>query len=334
MRRKYGECPVYLKLWITALTLAATAFGPRAKAQTVDVVDLSPKFLAFYDSAIARHLDPDERWALWKRTYNFAAVPPTPFGDSLARPLLDSAWSRYPDSLPRIRRGVAALGISPARELQRVVATLGCGSAAKVRVVAFVGGFEENAFAYSSRDGLPTVALPIEAGDARRSVDHEFTHAVHRSSGCANITRGYDQSLAELVVSEGIAMRVVQALIPGQPDIYYVIGKQAWLDSAQAHEAAILRGVREHLTEAGVPIVQRFTFGNGTTGLPREGYYAGWVIVGALLQHGVSLHEIATTHPDKIPALLLRGMDFLVTDRGDPHRAAVIAANSSGAFLG
>jgi Predicted Zn-dependent protease (DUF2268) len=284
-----------------------------ARSQTVDVVDLTPKFVAFYDTAVAHHLDPDARWALWKRTYNFAATPPTPFGDSLARRLLDSAWSRYPDSLTRIRRGVAALGISPTRELERVIEVLGCGTGTRVRVVAFVGGFDENAFAYSSHDGLPTVALPVEAGDAKRSVDHEFTHAVHRSAGCANITRGYDQSLAELVISEGLAMRVVEALNPGRPDIYYVIGQQSWLDSANAHRAAILRGIRDHLTEAGVPVVQRFTFGEGTTGLGREGYYAGWVILGALLKNGVSLHEIATTHPDKIPALLLRGIDLLET---------------------
>ncbi|MGH7652779.1 MAG: DUF2268 domain-containing putative Zn-dependent protease [Gemmatimonadaceae bacterium] len=325
MRSKDRNRSTGFGAWIAVVIFSVGLFGARANSQTVDVVDLSPKFLAFYHSAVARHLDPDARWALWKRTYDFAAVPPTPFGDSLARRLLDSAWSRYPDSLSRIRRGVAALGVSPTVELQRVIALLGCGAGTKARIVAFVGGFENNAFAYSSKDGRPTVALPIEAGDAKRSVDHEFTHAVHRSSGCANIVRGYDQSLAELVVSEGLAMRVVQALVPGQPDIYYVNGRQEWFDSAQAHQTAILRGVREHLTEAGVPVVQRFTFGNGTTGLGREGYYAGWVIVGALLQHGISFHEIATTHPDKIPALLLRGMDFLVSARSEPHRAAIIA---------
>jgi hypothetical protein len=323
--REDRERRIHLGAWIAAVIFSVGLFSQRAESQTVDIVDLSPKFLMFYDSAVARHLDPDARWALWKRTYGFAAVPPTPFGDSLARRLLDSAWSHYPDSLSRIRRGVAALGVSPGVELQRVITLLGCGTGTKARVVAFVGGFEDNAFAYSSKDGLPTVALPIETGDARRSVDHEFTHAVHRSSRCASITRGYDQSLAELVVSEGIAMRVVQALEPGHPDIYYVNGKQSWFDSAQAHQAAILRGVREHLTEAGVPVVQRFTFGNGTTGLRREGYYAGWVIVGALVQHGVSFHEIATTHPDKIPALLLRGMDLLVSATSEPHRAAIIA---------
>lgn len=56
----------------------------------VTVVDMTPKFLAFYDSATARHADADARWELWQRLYNFGAVPPTAFGREMARRLLDS----------------------------------------------------------------------------------------------------------------------------------------------------------------------------------------------------------------------------------------------------
>jgi hypothetical protein len=274
----------------------------------VSVVDLTPRFLAFYDSATAAHLDPDARWALWKRLDGFAAVPPTPFGDSLARRLLDSAWSRYPAALPRIRQGPAGLGISPAAGLRRVIALLGCGRQTKVRLVVFVGGFEENAFAFTSSDGLPTVAVPIEAGDAQRSVLHEFTHAVHRSTGCAAIRSGYDQSLPDLVLSEGVAMRAVEALLPGRPTTYYIDATQSWLDSARAGRAAILRGIRAHMTDSGAATAQRFTFGSGTTGLHREAYYAGWEVIGALQRSGVSLHAIAITPASGVPALVLRGL--------------------------
>jgi hypothetical protein len=60
--------------------------SPRAGGVTI--TDLSPRFLVFYDSASAASLDASERWLMWKRLYGFAAVPPTPFGDSLARRLL------------------------------------------------------------------------------------------------------------------------------------------------------------------------------------------------------------------------------------------------------
>lgn len=300
------------------LVLIGCAHVPRRNAAMrggappprVSTVDLSPRFLAFYDSASARPMDADARFALWKRLDGFAAVPPTPFGDTLARRLLDGAWDRYRDSLPRIRRGIAALGVSPDDALRSVVALLGCGRDTRVRVTVFVGGFEDNAFAYSSADGVPTVAVPLEVGDAERSLLHEFTHAVHRGPGCADMKSGYGQSLAELVISEGLAMRVVQRLRPGHAPAYYVQATQGWLDSANASRRAILDGVREHLSDSGAATAQRFTFGAGTTGLRREGYYVGWEVVGALERAGVTLHDMATTRPPAIPALVSRGIDL------------------------
>ncbi len=312
---------------------AAPATGAGIPGTTVTVVDLTPKFLAFYDSATARPLDPDARWALWKHLDGFAAVPPTPFGvDTLARRLLDAAWPRYPAALPRIRQGVAAYGVVPDSVLGRVAAVLGCGAPPRVRLVAFVGGFEANAFAYGSSDGLPTVAVPIEAGDAARAMAHEFAHIVHRGR-CTTFTSGYAQGLAELVVTEGVAMQVVAQLFPGDSAASYVQapGAPGWFAAASARRTAILQGVRAHATERGVATVQRFTFGGGTTGLPREAYYAGWEITGALLRGGMSLHDIATTPPAQLPELIAGVVDRLPTG-GTPsgdHRGAGRGAASA-----
>lgn len=284
-----------------------TDAGVAGTTTAVSVVDLSPKFLIFYDSAVASSLDPDARWALWKRRYGFAAVPPTPFGDSLARRLVDSAWPRYAAALPTIRRGGASFGFSADSILRTVTRLLGCGQHTRIRLIAFVGAFDENAFTFT-QDGVASIAVPLEAGDARRSVVHEFTHAVHRSSGCADVKSGYGQSLAELVVSEGVAMRAVEQLLPGHPATYYIVATQGWLDSATARRPAILRGIGEHVAEAGNATAQRFTFGGGTTGLQREAYYAGWEIVGALLRSNMSLHDIAMTPADQLPALIRRGI--------------------------
>jgi hypothetical protein len=293
---------------------SARQLSPQAGGVTV--TDLSPRFLAFYDSARAPKLDASERWMMWKRLYGFAAVPPTPFGDSLARRLLDSAWTRYPAALPQIRKGVASFGVDPDVQLQRVISLLGCGQTTRVRLVAFVGGFEDNAFAYSTK-GVPTVAIPIEAGDPLGSMIPEFTHAVHRSSGCADFKSGYGQSLGELVVSEGVAMRVVQALVPGRPEYTYVAHTQEWLDTALTRRNAILNGIRDHAADVGADAVQRFTFGEGTTGLSREAYYAGWEIVGQLLQSGMSFHDIATTPPVRFPALIGKAVASLQSNSQD-----------------
>jgi hypothetical protein len=283
----------------------------------VEVVNLTGRFLAFYDSATAAGADPDLRWDLWRRLYHFAAVPPTPFGDSLTRRLLDSAWTRYPAALATIRKGAAGLGISPDSALQRVVALLKCGDTVKVRLTVFVGGFEGNAFAFGMRDGRSNIAIPVEAGEPVRSMIHEFTHAVHRS-GCAPFRTGYGQSLAELVVTEGLAMRVLQRALSGHEEEFYTVAAPGWLAEARSRRTAILAGIRAHLSDSGPDIVQRFTFGDGTTGLSREAYYAGWEIVGAMLERlDMSLHDIATINPSDYPSLVQRVIAALV---GNPPR--------------
>jgi hypothetical protein len=62
------------------------------------------------------------------------------------------------------------------------------------------------------------------------------------------------------------------------------------------------------MADTGNSAVQRFTFGAGTTGLPREAYYAGWEIVGQLLRSGMSFHEIATATAPRFPALIERAI--------------------------
>ena len=53
------------------------------------------------------------RWELWKKDYDFAAVPPTPEGEQMARKILDDAWPKYPGVLDRIRGGAASITPDP-----------------------------------------------------------------------------------------------------------------------------------------------------------------------------------------------------------------------------
>src|ERR1700760_3282923 len=82
------------------------------RALTVDVVDVSPQFLAWY--AAARDLpDADARFRLWQQIYGFAAVPPGPQGEAIARTLVDGAWPRYAEALPAARAGAAGMQPHP-----------------------------------------------------------------------------------------------------------------------------------------------------------------------------------------------------------------------------
>src|SRR3712207_6375486 len=96
-----------------SLNEASAQKSSRAPALSVEVVDLTPRFIKFYETAIAEKADPQRRWQLWQQLYGFAAVPPTPEGKTMARTLLDKAWSQYPKVMARIRQGAAVLKPSP-----------------------------------------------------------------------------------------------------------------------------------------------------------------------------------------------------------------------------
>jgi hypothetical protein len=123
----------------------------------LEVVDLTPRFLAFYEAAAGDRAGPER---CWQEGYGFAAVPPTPQGRELARRLLDQAWDRYPEVMDRIRAGAAGLQPAPLPVLERVAALLDCPAVA-VRLVVFVGFLEGNAFGYG-HEGRPTVCIPVE----------------------------------------------------------------------------------------------------------------------------------------------------------------------------
>jgi len=126
----------------------------------LEVVDLTPRFLDFYEAAAGERAGPERRWQLWQERYGFAAVPPTPEGRELARRLLDQAWDRYPEVMDRIRAGAAGLQPAPLPVLERVAALLDCPAVA-VRLVVFVGFLEGNAFGYG-HEARPTVCIPVE----------------------------------------------------------------------------------------------------------------------------------------------------------------------------
>ena len=55
-----------------------------------------------------------------------------------------------------------------------------------------------------------------------------------------------------------------------------------------------------------------FIFGKGTTGIDREVYYAGWVLVEALLNEGGSFQEIASIPEDQMPDYVRKNLKKLI----------------------
>ena len=256
---------------------------------TLSIRDMTPRFLDFY--AAAQGLDPEARYLVWKDRYSFAAVPPGPQGDAVARRLLDAAWPRYADALQVIRAGAAGMTPAPLDTAIQVADLFRAPRPLHLGIVAYVGGFEDNAFSMGTADG-PVVCLPVEMSPERRAMllPHEMTHAVHMR--LANLPASYERPLGRVLFEEGIAMHAVHALRPGLPAWNYV-GDRPWFEAAMAKQRAILAAVGPQLDASDGPTLFKYTMGQGASGREREAYIAGWLVVGQMLRHGETLAALA-----------------------------------------
>jgi hypothetical protein len=280
----------------------------------ITVRDLSPKFLTFYTTAQKEHASLDRRWVLWKQLYDFAAVPPTPAGDTIARRLLNAAWPRYESVLSQLEKGAVAMQPAPQETLRAIAALLQPDKPVHLVVLAYVGGFEGNAFT-NAEPGKITVALPMEVSSQERAslMAHEFTHGVHISMG--SIRGGYIRTIGTIVVSEGLACRVRQRLFPQQPPAQSIEYTPGWLANAEKHKRAILQGIKPLLSSQNPAEIMRFTMGKGSAGLEREAYYVGWLVVEYWLAHQLSFADIARIPEAEMPRQVADAIDHLLALR-------------------
>lgn len=275
----------------------------------VEIVDLTPRFLAFYETALGA-ADADARFALWQQHYDFAAVPPGPRRGELSRRLLDQAWPRYPAALPLIRRGAANFGDEPVAVLREVMRVLEAEGPVTIRLTAYVGGFDDNAF--SAGGDPPNIAFPVEMAPALRRLimAHEFTHAVHIRVG--GLSGGWERSIGATLIQEGLAVHVARELTPGRTMAQYIEHRPGWWAGISARRAELLRGVRPALARSDGETVFRYTMGEGTTGFDREAYAAGFWVVEHLRGQGMSLARIARIRESDMPATAERAIDQLL----------------------
>jgi len=285
---------------------------------SVQIIDLTPKFLKFYDTATIKNPDPDSRWQLWQQMYGFAAVPPGPDGQKMARTLLDNAWPKYPSVINRIRLGASVLNPPPLNILERVAKLLNADTSQdsiKVKLYVFVGGLENNAFAFPD-NGTPAVAIPVEIDnkELELTMTHEFTHAVHTKIA-DHMWGSYPTTLATIVLMEGLAMRVTEELVPGRtPETYTSARSDTWLKECEVHRVTILKGIQQHLDDSASEARSKFIYGEGASGHPREAYYAGWIIVGQLQKQGITLSDLARLSPTSVRELLNSTINTMVKE--------------------
>lgn len=290
------------------------------ESRCIELNDLSARFLAFFDAA-KNEADEERRFALWQAHYAFAAVPPGPQGEALARQLLRQAWSRYPAALPVIRRGAGPIGAEALTMLVRIANLLGDREPIDVKLLAYVGGFEDNAFTYADA-GRPVVAVPIETSPRQRSLllAHELTHAVHLKT--AKLSGGWERSIAQTIIQEGLATHVARRVAPGQPLVAYLEHTPGWWNAAQAKRSAILKAILPVLEKSDGETVFRFTIGPGPNGLEREAYAAGWYVIEDLLTQGTSLAEIARIPEERMASVVRSSIERLLSRKGRNDRSS------------
>ncbi|WP_405230152.1 hypothetical protein [Lentisalinibacter sediminis] len=304
---------------IVSLLLMSAAQGASSSdaTESLRVVDWTPRFLAFYETA--KHLDKDaDRFAVWKDMYDFVALPPgLSDRDKLAQRMLASSWPRYGEAIERIRRGPE--GLEPESILDEVSALVNVpGEIPPIDLLYFVGMFEGNGFFAPQSSGSLLVAVPVEvpAVDLQVTLAHELFHAVHHS--LRDQGAGLDGNVASLILSEGLAMWASRELFPGRPMSVYTSGRSGWSKTCRSRLDQILDGLKPNLTYDDPEFLNDLTVGSGTTGLNREAYCAAWHLVGALLAEGYSFGGMARA---ELPHELIEHAIFLwhVKDNSAVH---------------
>ena len=93
-------------------------------------------------------------------------------------------------------------------------------------------------------------------------------------------------------------------MVPGHPDKVYIQTQEGWLQKCREDANQILQGIKPCLQERSAETILQFTMGTGTTGKVREGYFAGWKLIGDMLEDGWSFPDIARIRePDMVNAL-------------------------------
>jgi len=289
------RCAIVVTFALCAAAVQLDSASATDAPHTLDVVDRIPKFENFYHEAAVPHLSEADRWALWKKDYGIASVPPTPEGDALARKQLDDVFPRYATLMPQLdadETKAEATGRDLFARINKLYATgdVPIHSA----LVLFVGQFDGNEFTIPAMNGKPpTVVMPVENPDLELDMAHELSHAIHFQ--LADVKNGFGAPIGETMFLEGLAMHATKAVVSGLPDARYteLQNEPGWFARCAARKDAIVKGILPYLDQAGADVATKFTFGKGTTGMDRELYCAGWFAVEKMLDDGATPATLA-----------------------------------------
>lgn len=101
---------------------------------------------------------------------------------------------------------------------------------------------------------------------------HELTHIIHAAT--SNSSGNWVRPLANVIVQEGLAMKVSQKLVEGLEEYSYVSHDQTWFESIKNSRDEIISGIQPYIKDDKSETIFKFTMGLGTTNHIREAYFA------------------------------------------------------------
>ena len=268
---------------------------------TIEIINLVPKFLNFYNKAVG--CDEETRFELWKEHYGFAAVPPGEEGMRLVKQQLKESWDKYEKAKPFLEQWSPDSG-KIEQYLSKIKEALGYNEAIDVALIFFVGAFDGNAFAAPYGENRIAVCFSVESGENPIIIVHELIHLVHGK--LIGSTMSFEKEVASLVFQEGLATQLSKYLVPGYPDEDYVASQDGWLQECCRDAKQILEGIKPYLKEKSSERILQFTMGEGTTGKRREGYFAGWKLIGDMRDKGMSFADIARVKEEDMAEVLAK----------------------------
>jgi len=268
------------------------------KMTKIEVVNLVPHFLTFFNHANHDDVNEPERWRLWKEYYNFAALPPG--YDEQARKILNQTWKKYQTNINKIRDWQPDQ-MKVENIFSEIKTLLGSDNEIPLVIVFFVSAFDNNAFVAPYDEYKSMLCLPIESHLSDIVIAHELTHVVHGEK--ASLEMSWERPIAEMILQEGLALQVSKYLIPVQKEeSYFGMGQEeGWLQLCHDNRTKILHGIIPYLSESNREAVDKFTLGTGTSGHQREAYYVGWEFVATQLKKGISFSQLASIKQKDIP---------------------------------
>jgi hypothetical protein len=293
---------------LTAALFVLSAHADPAAPVSLEVKDLTPRFVAFYDAS--EHVRGGDGQRI-KLAQSFGLLDDRKEGD--VRPGLyafTDGWPEFVAAMPFIRQGAGALRPMPDEALRRIAALLGAEVPVRVTLTTEVRtDGSKTPTIYRDLQGV-VIILPFQDDPRRIAIRmaQAMTNAVLTAMGTRDDALSHTVGAA--VLQTGLGLRVARSLFPDRTELDVIEPYPGAYADAPARRTQILEDIRKARADGSDRLTERA----GPAGLTCEVCYAGWLVTGFWLAHGESFAEIARVKEADAPARVAEAIDLMLEE--------------------